>query len=260
MTAAMVGLVGVWGLWLVAVLSQPHLVGWAFIASDVMIGLGLLTLRIQDSNTIRLVLRQVGLGFCAVALADLWWTLAFPSGEAPLGDTLGVVLVYALSSVLTAAAAWLLYVYVRSLLGLSYAWLWTALGAGFAMAVCTFVVGSHSLHAHQHTPLDFVVHCLNTTLAGVGAFASALFILMGRVTFGGSFSRWVIPASVGFSLILVGDILYSAQGEDYRFGSVADWSYMLGNSMFFLYFLQGLKGRLRLERVSEGQRPGTSAG
>ena len=243
--AALFGLIGLWGLWLYSVIAHSHhLVGWTFIASDLMIGLGLLNLRVHDSDAIRRMMKQVGLGFLVVALADLWWTLAFPTGEAQLGDTLGTWVVYAVSGAFTCAAAWLVFVYVRSLLGLSNAWLWTALGIGLGVGIYNYSVGAHSFHDHTHTLSDFVALCLNTALAAVGAFSSTLFALMGIATRGGSVSRWLVPTSLGFSLILIGDVLYTALGDTYIFGSLADWCYIVGNSMFFLYFLRGLRSKM----------------
>lgn len=242
--AAVFGLIGLWGLWFYSVIAHTHhLVGWTFIASDVMIGLGLLSLRVHHSNTMHRAIKQVGLGFLVVAVADLWWTLAFPTGEARLGDTLGTWVVYAISGAFYFAAAWMIYVCVRCLMGLSHAWLWTALGIGLGVGVCNYMVGAHGLYNHAHTLQDVVAHCLNTALAAVGAFSLSLFALMGIAIRGGSLGRWIAPASLGFALILIGDILYSALGEDYVFGSLADWSYMLGNSIFFLYFVHRLRSK-----------------
>lgn len=244
---AIVGLVALWGCWLYAVLSSTHyLVGWVFIGSDFIIGAGLLMLRVSESDTMQRVIKRIALSFLVVTVADLWWTLAFPTGAAKLEDTLASSMFYAISGMFLYAAAWLLYTYVRSLLGLSNVWLWTAFGIGAGVGVCNYLLGAGGLEAY--TRLDFVAHCLNTALAAIGAFYMSLFALMGLVTRGGSICRWIVPVGLGFALILVGDLLYTVLGEHYFFGSIADWSYMAGNSMFFLYFVQGQWSRLGLAK------------
>lgn len=245
---AATALLTVWGLWLYATAFNPNLVGWIYIATDLLIGAGLGLLRIQESISLERVLRLVGRGFLCYGLADTVWTVSFPDGSARLADTLHTTLFYAAAVILFARAGFTLFLYLRVLLGLSRVWLWMALGVGIGVGLTTFLTGAGDL-----TFWDMVAHLLNTAMAASGAFATALFVLTTIATGGGSLSRWLLPASLGFALIFVGDVLYSKLGETYSFGSVADWCYILGNSMFFLYFVKTWRlkflGRLNLSQA-----------
>lgn len=235
------GLLCVWGLWLIATLGgMESLAGWTFVLAYTALSLGLL-LAVQriEQGLIQLVFKLVALGFGLLALGELGWLTLFSDGAAG-GNVILPNIPYYASSLVFAYAAVRFFAAAEQLFGISRNWLY----GSAALAVVIMVATSWNGYRPE---LGFWTDSIDN---GINAFASIVFLILGYLTRGGIWSRWAIPASVGFGLRLIGNIYYTLTADTYSYGSLADWFWLVGSTVMYIYFFQREFQSLRPTRES----------
>lgn len=228
-----------WLVWLAGLWADLDLVAWVVPLAKIVVGIGLCGVEIQDSPPIQRFLRFFGLTFLLLALADSCWIVAFPRGQARLGDTLWILPIYLASAAVGTHAGLIFFAYMHRLFGFSSAWFWVPVGVGVGVGVLSYWFGVAQLASYS--PRDLLAFWLNIALGVISSFTTAILVGLAVSTWGGSFFRWITPAGLGFSLLVVANMVYSDQGETYTVGSLTDWLYLLGTSVFFVYLRWGVR-------------------
>lgn len=222
-------LLGVWGLWLAATAGgMENLAGWTFVLVYAGLALGLLMgVQRLEQGIIQLVLRLVAAGFALLAVGELGWLTFFKDGAAG-GNVILPNIPYYASDIVFAYAAIRFFASAEQLFGISRGWLYGSAAVAAIIMVATSWGG-------YKPELGFWTDSLDNL---INAFASLLFLALGYLTRGGIWSRWAIPASLGFGLRLIGNIYYTLTADTYGYGSPADWFWLLGTSVLYVYLFQ----------------------
>jgi hypothetical protein len=234
LTLVLIALPLLWLAWLVGLWANPVLAAWVPVCAAAVVGLGLSQLKVQDSSPIERLLRRLGWVFLWLALAEASWNLMFSGGVARLGDTVWSLLLYLMAAGVGSYANMGLFLYMRGLFGFSLGWLGFPLGVGVVFGVLSYPLGVAEV---GYSSPDQLAVGLTAVLGMLGSFNVALALTLAFYTRGGSFCRWIGPGAVGFSLIVGSNLVYSGQGMAYTVGSLTDWLYLMGTSVFFVYLI-----------------------
>lgn len=227
-----------WVLWLVARFGgQDALSGWSFVVSYAGLATGLL-LAPGMSGALLTSLRLVGVGFLLLAFGEMSWLTLYANGE-PGSNVIVPNLPYYASSVLFAAAVYRIYASGESVFGFPRTWVWYSV-VGAVILVALLSAGGFD---PATAGLGFWTDSLDSVL---NAFTAIVLICIAVLTFGGSWSRWMIPLATGFGFRLLGNIYYTLTADTYAYGSPADWCWLLGSTAIYLFLI-------RQDRTSQRQ-------
>lgn len=226
----------VWGLWIASTGSaQRGLIGLTFGLVYFGLGVGLLLLKAETLRALQVVFKTVGLGFICLSIGETLWLLTAPDGASSKANTLITSLPYYIANVFFVVAALISFRSAQRLLGTSMVWLVVAIGVALAIGGYNFSVGYADL-ASMDASQRFV-YWLDAINAGLGGLASSVFLLLGVLTWGGRFSDVALPAALGFGIRMIGDISFTALGDQYVYGTLPDWFFLIGTSILFFYLI-----------------------
>ena len=232
---ALVALCLIWALWLLGIWANIAAVGFLVSLGHVLVGVALSRIRVNDGLDIQRFLRWLGVSLVLLGVADACWNLVFPGGQANLGDTLWILLIFVGAAMVGAWASLDFYISLRGLFGYPRSWVWIPISVGLVVGVWSYWLGASELSGYSWG--DLWAFWLNVILGVLGAFTAAIVVGMALSTWGGSFFRWTAPAGGGLFLLVISNMAYVDVGEAYAVGSLSDWLCLLGTSVFFVYFL-----------------------
>lgn len=235
-------LVVAWSLWIATTVGQAaQYAGWSFVLLYLAIGVGLFAIGMAATHRLMRVFLYFGGGFFLLSLGELGWLLLFPDGSAG-SETFLPNLPYLAADVIFAFAAWQMIQSLRAVAPLYRVALLGIIAA--ALVLVGFTDAPEALSQAGANTNAWISLLVNVADDLANMLACLLLLALGYLTWGGRWSKAVLPASIGFALRLVGNVLYTLNPGAYAYGGTSDWFWFLGTTVLAYYVLRDQRENL----------------